>query len=108
MGNEGANKEGRVMKHSHGMAYINCPECAKISKQCLWTEDDNGNYDTGCGHCFTIIDGTPADNGMKFCVYCGGKLIEEGLAESDPDGAGPPEDNKAGREFEQKKGHCND
>jgi len=42
---------------------------------CLWKGDD-GTYETSCGQAFTIIDGTPADNDMRFCTYCG-KPIEE-------------------------------
>jgi len=44
---------------------------------CRWTpDDDSGAYDTACGHRFTINEGTPAENYMQFCCYCGGALKE--------------------------------
>jgi hypothetical protein len=42
---------------------------------CKWTVDDDcGAYDTRCGGKFLITEGTPRENGMKFCCYCGKKL----------------------------------
>ena len=45
-------------------------------KRCEWTEDCNGNWDTGCGNAFCLETGSPADNGMLFCCYCGEKLAQ--------------------------------
>lgn len=42
---------------------------------CEWTPDDNGIYETGCGHSYEITAGTPAENRMRFCCYCGGALV---------------------------------
>lgn len=42
---------------------------------CTW--DMVGEYcywQTDCGKEFSIEDGTPKENGFKFCVYCGKKL----------------------------------
>lgn len=45
---------------------------------CLWTDDrDDGGWFTSCGNAFEFTDGTPADNGMKFCCYCGRPLEEK-------------------------------
>ena len=41
---------------------------------CHWTEDGDGNYDTDCGQAFCMTDGTPEENHMKFCCYCGKAL----------------------------------
>jgi len=42
---------------------------------CEWVQDEwDNSYDTSCGNKYEIIDGTPDDNGMNFCTYCGGKL----------------------------------
>jgi hypothetical protein len=50
---------------------------------CIWYEDgDGGPWATGCKNYFEIIDGTPEDNGMKFCCYCG-KPLEQVRAEDD-------------------------
>lgn len=48
---------------------------AAIPDPCEWLQDEwDNSYDTSCGNKYEIIDGTPEDNGMKFCTYCGGKL----------------------------------
>jgi len=41
-------------------------------KTCLWTEDPDGYWATQCGNAFCLEDGTPEDNRMEFCPYCGG------------------------------------
>lgn len=41
---------------------------------CRWREDENGAYDTECGGKFELTEGTPADNKMRFCPYCGKRL----------------------------------
>jgi len=47
------------------------------TRVCDWKHDENYNcYDTTCGHAFVINDGTPAENDMKYCPYCGGRLRE--------------------------------
>lgn len=56
---------------------------------CRWTVDDDGVWNTDCGHDFVIIDATPAENEMKFCCYCGYALVQvvpEPEAEEDDDG----------------------
>jgi hypothetical protein len=56
-----------------------------MSKQgeCVWKEDSEGNWMTGCRETYIIITGTPEENRMKFCVYCGKpisqKLYEEAV-----------------------------
>lgn len=52
-------------------------EEARKAADCAWMEDESGEYyDTSCGHAFVLIEGTPAENDMRFCPYCGGKLWE--------------------------------
>jgi hypothetical protein len=46
---------------------------------CQWSRDsdeDSDTWSTACSHYFTLIDGTPTDNGLKYCCYCGRPLIE--------------------------------
>ena len=40
---------------------------------CLWTEmdEDTNNWDTSCGTAWTIVDGTPTSNEIKYCHGCG-------------------------------------
>jgi hypothetical protein len=54
--------------------YTHPPEPADARKVCVWSEDFEGNWDTGCGNLFVLNEGTPSENGMKHCCYCGGKL----------------------------------
>lgn len=44
---------------------------------CTWHEDDDGHWHTDCKQIFTLFDGTPVENGFKFCPYCGKALVEE-------------------------------
>ena len=71
-------------------------------ERCYWNQDgeDCDTWATSCGHYFTINDGTPSDNSMKFCCYCGGSLREELYVDPDctcrarpvrPDDISPPE-----------------
>jgi len=42
---------------------------------CIWKYEDNDDYwKTACGNAFQLLEGTPAENGMRFCPYCGGGL----------------------------------
>lgn len=46
---------------------------------CLWSRDgdyESDTWQTQCGHYFTIIEGTPMENDMLFCCYCGNSLEE--------------------------------
>lgn len=43
---------------------------------CFWEEVDTGDYyESGCNKTgFQFNDGSPYDNGFKFCPYCGKQL----------------------------------
>ena len=45
-------------------------------KACTWTEHEDGPYTTSCGNTFEFIDDGPSENGAKFCIYCGGPIVE--------------------------------
>ncbi len=50
-----------------------------MKDKCKWKPekpewDFDGTYNTSCGELFTISEGTPTDNKMNYCCYCG-KLI---------------------------------
>jgi hypothetical protein len=50
------------------------------TRRCVWTRDSTYDYyNTGCGQAFTLNDGTPAENDMRFCSYCGGELADAAL-----------------------------
>jgi len=42
----------------------------KVGK-CLWTQDEDGIYDTDCDNRFELLEGIPKDNKMMYCPYCG-------------------------------------
>lgn len=56
---------------------------AKKQQTCKWTPneayDSDYCWETECGKAYSILEGTPMENDMKFCVFCGGKLIEQAL-----------------------------
>ena len=42
---------------------------------CMWTYDENYDvWETECKNSFQLNAGTPEDNMMKFCPYCGKKI----------------------------------
>lgn len=46
-------------------------------KNCEWSENEDGQYDTSCGGCFEFAESTPEHNEFKFCCYCGGVLKQK-------------------------------
>jgi len=44
---------------------------------CEWAQDpDWGCWETECENIFELIEGTPKENKMAYCCYCGGKVKE--------------------------------
>jgi hypothetical protein len=43
---------------------------------CTWAQDgeDSDTWGTLCGQFFTVNEGSPADNDMRHCCYCGKSL----------------------------------
>ena len=76
-----------------------CEECEAFNKTRLlipqperkkgkWIEQDDSwdgvYYEcSACGEPWTLIDGTPWDNGMNFCPNCGADMREDGEANAD-------------------------
>jgi len=63
------------------IVYNQLPGAGK--KVCGWKLDETYGdaYDTGCGKMFAITDGTPADNKMKYCPFCGKRISEKKQSE---------------------------
>ena len=62
-----------------------------VNKVCRWTCENDGDdeyWHTACGRDFYFVEGAPKDNELKFCPYCGGKLLEEKEDDPDDDGDG--------------------
>ena len=45
-------------------------------KVCKWIEDQDGNWEMGCGRIFSLNEGTPLENEMFYCPHCGDKIRE--------------------------------
>ena len=49
----------------------------KDGRACVWEYVNSNDYwQTGCGGAFSLDEGTPAQNDIKFCPYCGHSLVE--------------------------------
>jgi len=47
--------------------------------ECEWTyEGSNDVWETACGKAFCIVEGTPQENEIRYCCFCGGKLTHPG------------------------------
>ena len=44
---------------------------------CTWRDNMDAIYETGCGNLHIINDGSPAENRMKYCCYCGKEIEDE-------------------------------
>jgi len=54
-------------------------ELGKEKGVCIWHQDEDGDWHTGCDNIYIILAGTPKENGMKFCCYCGNPLRQRGF-----------------------------
>jgi hypothetical protein len=48
--------------------------------ECKWThkyDDENNVWYTQCSEAWELNEGSPHENGMKFCCYCGQPLVQE-------------------------------
>ena len=82
------------IKNMGGQAYVlvklsqvfnvidNQPTIEPERKKGTWIEQDDSwdgvYYEcSACGEPWTLIDGTPWDNGMKFCPNCGAEMRDD-------------------------------
>ena len=50
----------------------------KERNSCEWTYDDGHDFwETECGEAFEFRTGTPKDNKMAFCPFCGRTIVEK-------------------------------
>ena len=49
-------------------------------EKCTWKRSESlcpdTYWDASCGESFILTDGTPKENSMNYCPFCGGELIE--------------------------------
>ena len=48
----------------------------KQIETCNWEQQEDGYWETDCGESFDIFNGTPIENSMNYCCYCGKSLAE--------------------------------
>lgn len=66
-------------------AFMAGAAAAENLSPCIWTSDPiDGGWDAACGDKHWLTDGTPADNNMRFCPYCGRRLEEGNPAHDRP------------------------
>ena len=54
---------------------------ARGAGKCAWSEEADYEYwSSSCGLLWTLINGSPADNGMTFCPRCGRRIAEADAA----------------------------
>ena len=56
--------------------------------RCTWVQDgdpDSDTWATDCGNMFILNEGSPKENDLKFCCYCGKPIDEEKLTWEDYD-----------------------
>src|SRR6266487_3391119 len=54
---------------------------------CEWKQADDeesNNWESSCGDIFFFEDGTPEENGIKFCPFCSHRVSQK-LYESEPE-----------------------
>lgn len=49
---------------------------AKTCEDCEWAQDIDGVWQTECGNMFCIDEGTPQENQLNYCPYCGKHLMQ--------------------------------
>ncbi len=47
-----------------------------MKTECIWTDNGEGTWLTSCENDFVLTTGTPSENSMRFCCYCGLPLKE--------------------------------
>jgi hypothetical protein len=63
---------------------LNSQEKTRPAAACVWSQDSAGSsWATGCGQLFELNEGTPKENRMGFCCYCGRTLNEHPYVEDD-------------------------
>ena len=77
--------EGRELAELYSAVSDLLDEVELMSTGCDWRADYDGNWDTACGDMFSITAGTPAENNMKHCCYCGKPLVAHPYVKSNLD-----------------------
>jgi hypothetical protein len=52
-------------------ALVQACAASSVETECLWSEDDDGLWQTACGREWQFIDDGPIENRLHFCIQCG-------------------------------------
>ena len=69
--------DGKTVKEVHALGWGVTEDW--LTESCTWKSLNNGTYETSCNHMFQINDGSPDDNGFKYCPFCG-EMLNTGIA----------------------------
>ena len=70
-------EHARIIAFENSIKLVNEAEAKWESDCCEWKYDDEEDYyETSCGNLQIIMGGTPTENGYRFCLYCGRKIVE--------------------------------
>lgn len=72
----GAHLDAQREELKDWLATRSAPVHGDAGRECVWTVDEDGQYDTGCGGKWFFDSGTPAENKARFCIYCGAPLVD--------------------------------
>ena len=74
-----------VSEGKHLLIVRDCPihimpeDCnTEPEDECNWTQEDwdSDMWSGSCGACWSLNDGTPEENDMKYCTNCGKRLVQ--------------------------------
>jgi hypothetical protein len=67
-----------VAMHEALPYFLSLAKRAAGAPVCNWSQEDDESdcWVTSCGNAFSLNDGTPSDNSLKHCCYCGRHLTE--------------------------------
>lgn len=67
----------RVRGTSSRRLRVGSKPVARRADACYWdrADDDTDMWETTCGNAFVFTDDGPAQNGFRWCPYCGAALL---------------------------------
>jgi hypothetical protein len=71
-----------IIEEAIGEAAAKRSAAPSVDRWCRWTPDEDGVYETTCGQMFQTAAGTPHENNMEYCCYCGRRLVSAAGAPS--------------------------
>lgn len=70
--------DAKVLRSFKPWTHLGVPKMQDVTagpSRCVWAEDgEDGPWASSCGHYWQFTDGTPTENDMKFCPFCGKPL----------------------------------